>query len=48
MHYPQCAYTSILNEINSHPYIVVGMDAPSECATIMRKGDAQREPQTIN
>jgi hypothetical protein len=25
---------------------VVGMDAPSECATIMRKGDAQREPQT--
>jgi hypothetical protein len=26
--------------------IVVGMDAPSECATIMRKRDAQREPQT--
>jgi hypothetical protein len=25
--------------------IVVGMDAPSECATIMRKRDAQREPQ---
>jgi hypothetical protein len=25
---------------------VVGMDAPSECATIMRKRDMQREPQT--
>jgi hypothetical protein len=30
------------------PFIVVGMDAPSECATIMRKRDAQREPQTTN
>jgi hypothetical protein len=27
-------------------YIVVGMDAPSACATIMRKRDVQREPQT--
>jgi uncharacterized metal-binding protein len=26
--------------------IVVGMDAPSECATIMRKRNKQREPQT--
>jgi hypothetical protein len=25
---------------------VVGMDAPSACATIMRKGGAKREPKT--